>query len=200
MLTTSLTRLVVTEVTLKGRFSINLLYDRLKVLSKTSDLSLPSLCRVILMLTQDQVRSMFWYDPGSGLFIRRRTGRVSSTNCGDGYKAVGINGKMYKAHRLAWLYMTGVWPTGHIDHIDRDRANNAWYNLRDVSIQENNKNRGYKRRQGGTGIRGVVVDRSRGKLRYRASICVDGRTITLGRFATPEAARQCYLIHRDFFV
>ncbi|WP_428999737.1 HNH endonuclease signature motif containing protein [Stenotrophomonas maltophilia] len=48
---------------------------------------------------------------------------------------------MYRQHRLAWLYMTGQWPSGEIDHINHDRSDNRWHNLRDVSHQANQQNR-----------------------------------------------------------
>ncbi len=57
-----------------------------------------------------------------------------------GYRLICVDYKNYAAHRLAWLYMTGGWPKGVIDHINLDRADNRWINLRDVSPRENAMN------------------------------------------------------------
>lgn len=152
-----------------------------------------------MLPSHERVVALFWYDPASGLFVRRTTGRVSNTNYGDGYDGVNVDGRCIRAARLAWFYVHGNWPKGQIDHIDRNRKNNAISNLRDVSPQENSKNRVYTRANK-TGYAGVSIDRHGQLVRYRASIAVNGKNLTLGRFFTPEAAHQCYLIHRDFFV
>lgn len=57
-----------------------------------------------------------------------------------GYIIVGLLGKTYLAHRLAWFYVYGVWPENHVDHIDRNRSNNRIVNLRDVTPAENMAN------------------------------------------------------------
>ena len=72
-----------------------------------------------------------WIEPGG------YAGSVHST----GYIKINIRGVSYLGHRLAFLLMTGEWPRQTVDHIDRDRMNNAWSNLRDVSQAVNNQNR-----------------------------------------------------------
>lgn len=44
------------------------------------------------------------------------------------------------AHRLAFLYMTGSYPTFEVDHFDRNKSNNAFDNLKDVTHKDNMKN------------------------------------------------------------
>ena len=73
----------------------------------------------------------------------------------DGYIGIIINGKNYFAHRLAWFYHHGVWPSDSIDHIDRDRSNNKIENLRECTYSENAQNRSISSRNksGHTGVK-----------------------------------------------
>jgi hypothetical protein len=47
----------------------------------------------------------------------------------DGYRVIDIDGKDYYAHDLIYLYMTGKWPTGEIEHINDNKDDNRWGNL-----------------------------------------------------------------------
>jgi hypothetical protein len=66
-----------------------------------------------------------------------------------------VLGKLRSAHRVIFLWMTGRWPFGVIDHIDHDRTNNKWENLRDISAEENARNKALRsdNRSGQTGVR-----------------------------------------------
>jgi HNH endonuclease len=87
------------------------------------------------------------YEPITGVFrwlvaINKKAviGRnVGGVNKSLGYVVLGIAGKRYYAHRLAWFYMTGAWPD-MIDHRDGDGLNNKWENLRIASKRENAMN------------------------------------------------------------
>ena len=85
----------------------------------------------------------------AGQVVKR--GRQSYILLGIGYKS-----KVYKvaAHRVAWMFTTGDWPSGEIDHLDGNGLNNSINNLRDVSRSENNKNRRLQSNNT-TGIHGV---------------------------------------------
>ena len=77
--------------------------------------------------------------------------------------ALGIDGGVYAAHRLAWLYMTGVWPDHEIDHENRNGTDNRWVNLRDGS-KINTKN--YSMSSCNTsGVTGVGWDNNKSKWR-----------------------------------
>lgn len=84
--------------------------------------------------TAERVRELFRYDPETGIFTRlvdspmhrAKAGETSASINSQGYAQIRVDGKRYKAHRLAWLHMTGEWPTQQIDHIDGNRANNRW--------------------------------------------------------------------------
>jgi hypothetical protein len=99
---------------------------------------------------------------------------------------IQIDGKRYAAHRLAWFYMTGKWPSDEIDHIDRNPLNNKWTNLREVNRLANVLNGTPRGRSLPTGVR------SAGRGRYRASAKKNGKNVELGVFPTPEAAHSAY--------
>ena len=143
-------------------------------------------------LSAETLRQIVHYDSGTGVFTRllgTRKGQIAGTSSDTGGKSkrrlVWVQGKQYKAHRLAWLYMTGAWPDDEIDHIDGDSLNNRWENLRVATHQENrSNNRAYRNNR--LGVRGVQ-QRSNG--RYRAYIAPSGRMKSLGDFATLEEAK-----------
>ena len=104
-----------------------------------------------LMLTQADVKRIFHYDPITGFCIRvsRPSNRVKiGDNFGCMHKYTGdlkylrarVNDKLYRIHRLIWLYMTGKTPENDIDHIDGNGLNNTWANLREVTRSDNNRN------------------------------------------------------------
>lgn len=115
-------------------------------------------------LTQKDLKELFFYNPESGELInkaQRWFGRPIKIGAAAGTYypenkciRVCVNLKHYLAHRLIWLYVYGVWPTGEIDHIDQDRSNNRIDNLRDVSKRVNLRNKPkYKsNRSGVTGV------------------------------------------------
>ena len=147
-------------------------------------------------LTAQRVRELFNYDPETGIFTRRvktapknQAGDVICAMHDLGYTCVNIRGRNYLCHRLAWLYVHGVWPTGDIDHINRIKTDNRIKNLRDVSRSVNMQNKSKARADSKTGV--IGVQKSRGK--WIARIVVDGKKIYLGCFDDTEAARLAYL-------
>ena len=114
-----------------------------------------------------------------------KVGAVASYLRPDGYRSIGILGRKYLAHRLAWLMHHGHWPELEIDHINRDRADNRISNLRQVSKAENQFNTGIKA-DNTSGYRGVSYDKKRS--RWYASCIVRGKNFFLGYFDTAEEA------------
>lgn len=103
---------------------------------------------------------------------------------------IGIDGTRYLAHRLAFLYMTGAWPDCDVDHINLDRADNRWGNLRQATRSQNMAN-GKLRSSNTSGFKGVTWVSRLSK--WRAEIVKDGRKKAIGHFATPECAHAAYM-------
>jgi hypothetical protein len=147
------------------------------------------------MLNAETLRTLLSYEPETGLFTwkhkRKRVfqGDIAGATHKSGYIVIGCQGKIWPAHRLAWLYMTGRLPPSFIDHIDGNKTNNRWRNLRLASRSENSRNRGAQKNNK-SGFKGVSWDSSNQK--WRAIIYVDGKKIALGRFSCPVAAHQAY--------
>jgi hypothetical protein len=103
------------------------------------------------MLTAARLRELLEYNPETGVFTWRapagRWGRIpagtvaGSTGKTSGYVEIHFEGGLYKAHRLAWLYMTGEWPADELDHINRVRGDNRFENLRECTTAENMQNK-----------------------------------------------------------
>jgi HNH endonuclease/AP2 domain len=159
-----------------------------------------------MLFTLNYLRSILDYDPVTGLFTwkkqigrRIRVGEVAGSSDKDGYIVIQIDGIKYKAHRLAYLYMTGEWPEDEIDHRDGCPAMNAWNNLRDATRVENIINS--DRELGESGFRGVKFDpRTR---TWRARIGRGYQREYIGAYATAEEAYEAYLtaanaVHGEF--
>jgi hypothetical protein len=149
-------------------------------------------------LSADRLREMLDYDPLTGIFRWKKRQRNNTCNVGQvagttpnnqGYCRVALDGRQYRAHRLAWLHVYGEWPAQDIDHIDRNRANNAIANLRDVSNRRNSWNTG-TRSTNKTGLAGTYGPTRYSK--YIAQISHAGRRIYLGTFETPQEAHAAY--------
>ncbi len=105
------------------------------------------------MLSQSELKKQLSYSKETGIFTRLvsntptvSVGDVAGSKethpeTGKTYVRVRVNNKRYLAHKLAWFYSYGKWPTNLIDHIDGDSTNNRIDNLRQASPQENCRNR-----------------------------------------------------------
>lgn len=151
----------------------------------------------------DRLHHLLAYDSENGEFTRRIgvKGYAAGTNAGtlhktSGYVYVGVDRKSYRAHRLAWFYMTGRWPV-EIDHVNGDRSDNRWSNLRECSRAQNNAN-GKLRSDNSSGAKGVNWVARVGL--WRAYVSVEKRQRHLGYFrnfddainARRIAAEQCF--------
>lgn len=103
-------------------------------------------------LSQERLKELFIYDPVTGIFIRK-SGKVAGYDK-EGYRQIQIDNKSYYVHRLAFLYMEGVFPKEDVDHLDKNPSNNAWANLRACSTKQNMQNKKlYKNNK--TGLPGI---------------------------------------------
>lgn len=145
------------------------------------------------------------YNPDTGLFTWKESrfcgryrsvlvvqaGDVAGCLRRDGYTSIGIDRKVYMAHRLAWLYSFGSYPDDgfEIDHIDGDRSNNRIKNLRLVTRNENLQNlRSAKSHNKTSGVLGVHFDSQRGK--WRAVLNLNKKKHCLGFFNSVEEAAK----------
>lgn len=148
------------------------------------------------VITQDKLKEVLLYEPDTGIFrwrkwtARVRINSIAGTVREDGYIAIKVCQKSYKAHRLAWLYVYGSWPKNSIDHIDGDITNNRIDNLRDVDHSMNMQNQSKAHQNNPTGILGV---RENGRGKFTASIGIDGKIRYLGTFPDPYKAHDAYL-------
>jgi hypothetical protein len=141
-------------------------------------------------MNDTELKELLDYNPETGVFIwkvanrRTKSGSVAGTLC-NGYVKIGIGGKHYSAHRLAWLYVYGIFPKKQIDHINQDRSDNRILNLREVSTIDNGRNR-VMQKNNTSGITGVQWRKSRGK--WVSVIKIAGELRYLGCFSVKEDA------------
>ena len=148
-------------------------------------------------INAQRLREILSYDKDTGFFTRishgrgRRPAEGNPAGCKTdrGYIHIHVSGRVYKAHRLAWLYVHSEWPDGDIDHIDGDKTNNRIDNLRSVSTSVNMQNQRVAQKRNASGFLGVTVHGGR----FEASIKLNGKNIYLGSYANPELAHAAYL-------
>ncbi|MCZ6897652.1 MAG: HNH endonuclease signature motif containing protein [Betaproteobacteria bacterium] len=138
------------------------------------------------MITSKYLKELFHYDPVAGVMVwkvnrgsRARTGQVAGTKHPNGYIMIGINLKIYRAHRLIWLYVYGKWPKDQIDHRNRLKDDNRIINLHEATNQQNQQNLPI-RKNNTSGVCGVGWDKINTK--WRAQIKVENKSVSLGRF------------------
>lgn len=140
-------------------------------------------------LSQEELKRLLDYNPITGIFTRKVTrcnraikGDPAGTINSNGYLFIKIDGRSYRVHHLAFLWMEGLYPK-EVDHIDGNRVNNAFANLRKATSAQNAQNRVSKGRLIGTTLT---------KFGWMARIKVDGRSIFLGNFPTNILAHEAY--------
>lgn len=145
-------------------------------------------------LTQKYLRETLHYDPETGVFTWRvpparnvKNGSVAGCLTSHGYIQIGVKNRLYAAHRLAWLYVYGKWPTNLIDHINGVRSDNRITNLREATSAENQYNI-LKAKNNTSGVKGVTWSKQHKK--WRAQCRVNGKNHRLGLFADICEAEQ----------
>ena len=146
-------------------------------------------------LTAQRLRELLDYNPETGVFTRLApTKRVVGSTSKIGYVELWLLGSKVRAHRLAFFYMTGDWPRHEVDHINGEKGDNRWVNLRDVTRTINQENKKIAKKSNKLGILGV----HRSGHKYMAYIQTAGRNRSLGCFPTPEEAYAAYLDAKRF--
>ncbi len=137
-----------------------------------------------------EIRDLWEYEKETGIFRWKISGRGipldKITGHSDGRYIVLTKGeeKLY-AHRVAFVLMDGRWPTSTVDHINGDKLDNRFSNLREATQAQNLRNKAVKG-DSLTRIKGVTKDRRDG--RFYAYIDTNGKRRSLGGFDTPELA------------
>ncbi len=148
------------------------------------------------MLTMQRLKELLRYNPFDGHFVwiqinpsakRIKIGDRAGKLLYRGYTMIGIDGRQYLAHRLAWMYMKGDWPKYHIDHINLDKSDNRWENIREATKSQNGANR-RSMKNNSTGRKGLQFRDGK----WSARITIKGKLLYLGRFDTPEEATEAY--------
>lgn len=151
-------------------------------------------------LTVARLRELLHYNARTGEFIWLAKSGAGSKACAgeyagsashqSGYIYIRIMGHTYRAHRLAWLYVTDKWPADQIDHENGLRQDNRWANLREATHPENQQNQRKAQRNNKSGYLGVSAH---GK-RWQATITFKKVQFHIGTFDTAELAHAAYVL------
>jgi hypothetical protein len=148
-------------------------------------------------ITQSRLKELLRYEPETGNFYWR-VSKTNSVKSGDiaghfsalnGYHHVRLDWRLYRAHRLAWLYVYGSFPENVLDHINGVGSDNRIVNLR-AATETQNKANAKTRKDNTSSVKGVSL--STGRKKWLAQISVKGKQTYLGRFDTIEEARAAY--------
>lgn len=151
-------------------------------------------------VTQDELKSKLIYFPEDGYFIWKKLGNRAGYIREDGYKFIRLNNKLYREHRLAWLYVYGEMPSKEIDHIDGNPSNNSISNLR-LSTSSQNKCNTKLRKDSTSGMKGLHWYKAYKK--WQVKLTYNKKTKNLGYFE--DFFEACCLIisernklHKEF--
>ncbi len=141
-----------------------------------------------ILLSAIEARRLFRVVDGKLVNLVRRgaramPGRIAGSPNMDGYLRVKINNVLFRVHRVIWLIAYGEWPKGQIDHINGIRDDNRIENLRDVTVQGNQRNQ-HIRTDNSSGVPGVRLENGK----WRVRIKIDGKYISVGRFQDFDSA------------
>lgn len=153
-------------------------------------------------MDQDRLKFLLRYDTASGKFywrnpnsFRVKPGAQAGCLRKDGYVKIRLDGVNYLAHRLVWLHENGSFPDDMLDHINGDRSDNRIENLREANNSLNQQNRKLSARNT-TGSVGVTLRKYN---RWRASIVIRKKFISLGSFSSKEEAEAAYLSAKESY-
>lgn len=149
------------------------------------------------MITQEKLKELLSYDKDTGIFTWAISGRkiyigkIAGSKNNLGYVLIEIDGKKHRAHRLAWLYMTGSFPKDQIDHINGIKHDNKFVNLRESTQAKNVQNIRKPTKNNTTGYLGVCFNKRNNN--FVASIRFNGKQKTIGYYKNAELAYEAYL-------
>jgi hypothetical protein len=144
------------------------------------------------MLTAHQLRKLITYNPRTGVFRwkmsggRAKNGKRAGGSDRRRIYQIRIDGRLYRATRLAWLYVTGEWPKHGVSCINRDRSDIRWANLRETTQSQRQASIAPENR---LGVKGIWITKG-GK--FVAAIRIAGQKKYLGSFDTIQEAGGAY--------
>lgn len=149
------------------------------------------------MINQNVLLDLFRYDKGKLLYRyssgRCKEGCEAGTLNYTGYVNIKIKGKVYRAHRLIFMYHLGYLPI-QVDHINGNKSDNRIENLRPCGNSENKMNTViYKNNT--SGVKGVSWCKNYDK--WVAYIGKDKKQITLGYFSELTDAKDAVELARE---
>lgn len=151
-------------------------------------------------MDQKLLKKCLRYDPLTGVFrwkVGAHKHKLAGTPSSKGYIKIVLQGKEYQAHRLAVLYVKGYLPLQDVDHMNCNRADNRWINLRVVSRQINAHNRAGANKNNQSGWAGAHCLRGR---KWVSQITCPSKTKQhLGVFSSPEEAHLVYLLAKELY-
>ena len=155
---------------------------------------------MVNVMNQQRLLEVLIFDRETGVFTWKispknhiKAGQIAG-KIEKGYVRIKIDGKLYRGHRLAWLYVYGKFPKDQIDHINGIRNDNRIENLRECNGSQNQQNRVIKNNNM---CKATGVDFRKGL--FRARISVNKKTITLGLFKDVEKAKEAYLNAKNHY-
>lgn len=154
-----------------------------------------------MMFTLGYLKTVLDYNPETGVFTHKTNrspkaypgataGRINT----NGHRQIGIDGERYMAHRLAWFWVHGVWPTDQIDHINGNRDDNRIDNLRPATHKQNMENQTLHCNNG-SGFRGVSWHKANKK--WAAYVNHNGKRKYLGIYASVDDAIRVVRLARN---
>lgn len=139
------------------------------------------------MITQEELKTLLYYDKNSGIFYRIKTSSPAGYTMNTGYVMIRVHNIRYYAHKLAWLYEYGEYPI-MIDHIDKNRSNNRISNLRLTNYKENIRNTNLYSNNT-SGYKGIRVTPNN---KFEVSCKIDMKFVYIGRFINLDEAIFAY--------
>lgn len=142
-----------------------------------------------------ELNRLLSYNPDTGIVswkthkVAAWVGKPVGCDIDRGYARFRINRKWQRVHRIAWALMRQEWPDHMVDHINGDRSDNRWSNLRASDPFLNQQNRIKAETGSRTGVLGVKPYKGR----FCATIRVNNRSIWLGSYKSVEEASMAYL-------
>lgn len=143
--------------------------------------------------TNAELRAWLDYDPRIGIFFATRSrkqvkaGQAVGWTDDKGYIRFFLNKELHLAHRTAWFWVHGVWPSSEIDHDNGLRSDNRIDNLREATSEQNGFSKNTCR--SASGFKGVTLYKKR---KWQAQIGVNRKNVHIGYFKAPELAAAAY--------